>query len=199
MRNDPKSGWRRVPSLASSKVKVAADVVQSSVRQNLIEATAIKIEKLAESINQTLTPEHMFHIAAAYERLSKEAKRILPKISEHAVITDMNVKGEVPDPDETGALGVNQVVEKKAGIDSVQHGKSSLNTIFNLGLLSAKNIDYLKNKTDFLDDAEDFFCKLLLTTRLTGLEIEEDALIASLEAITQSRELIDSLGFGLGV
>lgn len=297
VREDTSSAWKRIPSMRSDRVKVASSVIQSDLRQKLIEASSKKIEKIATIINETLTPEHMFHIAASYEYLQKEAAKLLPQVMEHvagatrgvpdatgpygrgagpgegtssglglmskltkqdfidrfmkdipeeerqkflakfwpestskegSLIEDLLKKagkirgvpdgtgpggagrqmgrglgpcqdeGEAPNPDEEAALGDNQVVEKGAGMDSIQDGKSSLNTLFNLGLLSPKNIDYLKNKADFLNDAEDFFCKLLMTTRLAGLDIEEDALEASLEAITQSKELIESLGFGLG-
>ena len=282
VRENPVSGWRRMPSLGSSQVKLASSIIQSDLRDKLIKAHAKKIDKIASTINSILTPAHLFHIAASYEHLQKYAAELLPQFIEHTageipgvpdgtgprgmgagpgkgtqsglgLIMEKLRKGETltakeqeiydshnssdknagvvrgvpdgtgpggagrqagrglgpckdiedkeigaPDPDATAALGDNQSVEKKAGMDSIQDGKSSLNTLFNLGLLSPKNIDYLKNKSDFLDDAEDFFCKLLMTTRLAGLDVEEDALIASLEAITQSRELIESLGFGLG-
>ncbi|MFA5376031.1 MAG: hypothetical protein WC455_09830 [Dehalococcoidia bacterium] len=75
--------------------------------------------------------------------------------------------------------------------------EQSLNTLFNLGLLNDRNLKYFNDKRDLLDDAENFFCKLLITTRLTAMPIEEEALENALEAITQARDAIISLGYGL--
>lgn len=162
------------PIMSVEKMAGLKDGVAKDIRYKRRRAIKGQIKKACEHISSKITPEGMFELAAVTPYLAKFAGEVLPAVYDAAKT-------------------------KTATFDTsvLSSPEKSLNTLFNLGLLNDRNIKYMKSKSDLLDDAEDFFAKMLITVRLTGMPVEESTLEATLEAISQTREAIYALGFGM--
>lgn len=170
------SGHQRFsfPIMSIEKMAGLQDGVAKDVKYKRRRAIKSKIKVACEHISSKISPEGMFELAAATPYIAKFASQVIP-----AILDSAKVKTATFDTSELSSP------------------EKSLNTLFNLGLLSDRNVKYMKSKSDLLDDAEDFFAKMLIAVRLTGMPVEESTLEATLEAISQTREAIYALGFGM--
>ena len=156
--------------------KLAQEAVVRNHLQRRRDRQASLTKKACEHIRNKLDNRMMIRLAAAVPFIEKDAREIF---------------------DEMQGCSLYKRV-KLAAFEGDKQTEQSLDSLFNIGILNERTLKYFNNKMDLLDDVEDFFCKLLITVRLTAMPVEEEAIETALEAISQTREAIVSLGYGIG-
>lgn len=73
--------------------------------------------------------------------------------------------------------------------------KPSLDDLFELGFLNEKNLQYYTGKMQDIEDLEDFLCKILITTRMSGLGLDEDSAQNALYGVSELKNALTRINF----